>query len=137
MKTTFKEVLLDTQESRELLDITGEVTEAIRESGVAQGVCLIWSTHTTASVIVNESEEGLIRDITSKIGEDFPRRSTWLHNLIDDNAQSHLAGAYLGQSITVPVREGAPLLGQWQSVFFVELDGPRKGRKVIVEVMGD
>jgi secondary thiamine-phosphate synthase enzyme len=137
LKVFFKELSLDTHESRELIDITGSVEEAARESGVDNGICLVWSTHTTASVIVNENEQGLVHDMVSKIAEDFPRRGTWLHNLIDDNAHSHLAAAYLGPSVAIPVRGGALVLGDFQSVFFVELDGPRSKRKVVLEVMGE
>ncbi len=109
----------------------------MRDSGVKGGLCLVYSTHTTASIVVNENEEGLVRDIANKIAEDFPRRGTWLHNLMDDNAHSHLAGTYLGPSVVLPVRGGSLSLGEFQSVFFVELDGPRSGRKVVVEVLGE
>jgi secondary thiamine-phosphate synthase enzyme len=128
---------LDSHENRELIDITPAVSAAVSESRVKEGLCLIYSTHTTASIVVNENEEGLVRDIVAKVAEDFPRRGTWLHNLIDNNAHSHLAGTYLGPSVTVPVRGGSAALGEYQRVFFLELDGPRSGRKVVVEVLGD
>jgi secondary thiamine-phosphate synthase enzyme len=137
LKTFFREVSLDSHGNRELIDVTAAVADAVRESGVKEGLCLVCSTHTTASIVVNENEEGLVRDIANKIAEDFPRRGTWLHDLIDDNAHSHLAGAYLGPSVVLPVRGGSLSLGEFQSVFFVELDGPRSGRKVIVEVLGE
>ena len=137
MKTHFKEILLDSHENRELINISSAVSAAVSESGVREGLCLIYSTHTTGSIVINEDEEGLVRDIVAKVAEDFPRRGTWLHNLIDSNAHSHLAGTYLGPSVTVPVRGGSAVLGQYQSVFFLELDGPRSGRKVVIEVLGD
>jgi secondary thiamine-phosphate synthase enzyme len=137
LKTFFREMLLDSHVNRELIDITDAVVAAVRDSGVKEGLCLVCSTHTTASIAVNENEEGLVRDIAAKIGEDFPRRGTWLHNLIDDNAHSHLAGTYLGPSVVLPVRAASLLLGDFQSVFFVELDGPRSRRKVVVEVLGE
>ncbi len=136
MKTIIKEVLLDTRQNRELIDITERVIEATRDSGVTKGICLIWSTHTTASVLVTENERGLLHDVISKIGEDFPQRGTWLHNIIDDNAHAHLAVAYLGPSVSVPIAGGALTLGAYQSIFFVELDGPRRARRVVLEVIG-
>jgi secondary thiamine-phosphate synthase enzyme len=137
LKTSFREVSLDSHEKRELIDITTTVVAAVKDSGVRTGMCLVYSMHTTASVVVNENEEGLMRDIVNKLGEDFPRRGTWLHNLIDDNAHSHLAGTYLGPSVVLPVREGSLFLGHYQSILFLELDGPRSGRKVVVEVLGE
>jgi secondary thiamine-phosphate synthase enzyme len=137
LKTFLREVSLDSHANRELIDITGMVVGVVKDSGVEGGLCLVYSTHTTASIVVNENEEGLVRDVVNKLGEDFPRRGTWLHNLIDDNAHSHLAGTYLGPSVVLPVRDGSLALGEFQSIFFLELDGPRTGRKVIVEVMGE
>ena len=137
MKTSFSEILLDTSEAWELVDLTERVRKAVSECGISEGICLVWSTHTTAAVVISEDEQGLLRDLLTKVREDFPSRGTWLHNLIDDNAHSHLAGSYLGQSVTIPVREGSPLLGEYQSLFFIELDGPRKARRLVVEVLGE
>jgi len=131
------EIILDTHDPKELVDITSQVGDAVRESGLKDGICLVWSTHTTASIVVNENERGLSTDIIGKVAEDFPRRGTWLHNLIDDNAHSHLAGTYLGPSMTIPIRNGTLSLGTYQSVFFLELDGPRNGRRVVVEIVGE
>ncbi|MGA1974888.1 MAG: secondary thiamine-phosphate synthase enzyme YjbQ [Conexivisphaerales archaeon] len=137
MKAFSRELSLETHDKRELVDLTAGVAEAVKESGVKGGICVVYSMHTTGAIIINENEEGLLRDVLVKVAEDFPRRGTWLHNLVDDNAQSHLAGAYLGPSVTVPVEGGSLTLGEFQSVFFLELDGPRPERKVIVEIVGE
>jgi secondary thiamine-phosphate synthase enzyme len=137
LKTFYREVSLDSHTNRELIDITAAVLGVVKDSGVKGGLCLVYSTHTTASIVVNENEEGLARDIVNKLAEDFPRRGTWLHNLIDDNAHSHIAGTYLGPSVVLPVGDGALALGSFQSIFFLELDGPRPMRKVVVEVLGE
>jgi secondary thiamine-phosphate synthase enzyme len=136
-RTFFRDVFLDSHEKIELIDITKAVVAAVEDSGVTAGICLVSSMHTTAAVMVNENEEGLVRDIVNKLAEDFPRRGTWLHNLIDDNAHSHLAAAYMGPSVALTVTEGSLSLGQYQSIFFLELDGPRSGRKIVVEVLGE
>jgi secondary thiamine-phosphate synthase enzyme len=136
VKTTFKELRLSTTKRRELIDLTDEVNRAVSESGVENGICLVYSMHSTSAIIINEGESGLMEDILHKVDEDFPRGRAWLHNRIDDNADAHLAGAFIGPSVVIPVKGGSPCLGTWQSVFFVELDGPRIGRKVIIEVLG-
>jgi len=136
VKTTFKDLRLNTTRRRELIDLTGEVVKVVRESGVENGICLVYSMHSTSAIIINEGERGLMEDILAKIDEDFPRGRAWLHNRIDDNADAHLAGAFIGPSVVIPVKGGSPCLGTWQSVFFVELDGPRSGRRVVIEVLG-
>lgn len=136
MKVFFKELLLNTKKRRETIEITGEVERIVKESGVKNGICIIYSMHSTTAMIINEREEGLMEDIINKINEDYPRDGKWLHNRIDDNADAHLAGAFIGPSITIPIREGRLCLGTWQDIFFLELDGPRVGRKVIIEVLG-
>jgi len=137
MKVVFKELHINTTKRRELVDITGEVRTAVRESGIKNGICVIYSIHSTSAIMINERENGLMEDILSKIDEEFPRGRGWLHNMIDDNADSHLAGAFLGPSTIVPVKERSPCLGTWQSIFFLELDGPRMMRRVIIEVLGE
>jgi secondary thiamine-phosphate synthase enzyme len=137
MKVFFKDVSIDTRSRKELVDITSKVEEAVRESGVVDGTCLVYSVHTTSAVIVNENEEGLLQDIVRKVTTDFRQQDGWLHDRVDDNADAHLAGVALGPAVTLPVRGRSLGLGRWQSVFFFELDGPRSGRKIILEVMGE
>lgn len=136
VKASFKELRINTAKSRELIDITDEISTAVQESGISNGICVVYSMHSTSAIIINEAERGLMEDVLNKIDEDFPRGRDWLHNRIDDNADSHLAGAFIGPSVTIPVKEGSLCLGTWQSVFFVELDGPRSRRRVIIEVLG-
>ncbi|MCX8182719.1 MAG: secondary thiamine-phosphate synthase enzyme YjbQ [Candidatus Methanomethyliaceae archaeon] len=136
MKTNFKELRISTTKRRELIDITDEVCATVKESGIEEGICVVYSMHSTSAIIINEPERGLMEDILTKIDDDFPRERDWLHNRIDDNADSHLAGAFLGPSLVIPVKNRSPCLGTWQSVFFLELDGPRSGRRVIIEVLG-
>ncbi len=137
MKAIFRELRINTAKRRELIDITQDICKTVQESGVEDGICLVYSMHSTSAIIINEPERGLMEDILTKIEEDFPRGRDWLHNRIDDNADSHCAGAFLGPSQVIPVKGGSPCLGTWQSVFFLELDGPRSGRRVILEVLGE
>jgi len=137
LKVGFRDVGINTETRKEVVDITHEVSRAVAESGVKNGICVLHSMHTTSAIIINENEGGLIKDILTKVKEDYPSGKGWEHNMIDNNADGHLAGAFIGPSITIPVRNGSPVLGTWQSVFFLELDGPRSGRKVVIEVMGE
>ena len=137
MRTHVKVLEFSTSERFQILDITGEVEKIVEESGVRNGLCLIHAPHATAAIVLNENEGGLIRDILSKLRELFPPNAEYLHNRIDDNAHAHIASALIGSSRVLPV-VGAKLgRGTWQSVLFVELDGPRARRRVVVEVLGE
>jgi len=137
LKVYFKELAIRTQRRRELVDITYEVERAVAESGVTNGMCLVFAPHATAAVIANEHERGLVNDILRKFTEEFPDDGEWEHNRIDDNAAAHLASAFVGSARIFPVKEGRLVRGTWQNIFLVELDGPRASRKVVVEVMGE
>ncbi|MDH5811171.1 MAG: secondary thiamine-phosphate synthase enzyme YjbQ [Candidatus Methanomethylicaceae archaeon] len=137
MNTSFREIQINTTKRRELIDVTQELLMAVQESGIKNGICVVYSLHSTSAIIINEPERGLMEDLLTKVEEDFPRGRDWLHNRIDDNADSHLAGAFMGPSMVIPVRDGSLCLGTWQSVFFLELDGPRIGRRVVIEILGE
>ncbi len=136
LRVYFKEITVRTQRRRELLDITHEVERAVAESGISNGLCLVFAPHATAAIIANEHERGLMNDILRKLGEDYPEDGKWEHNLIDDNAAAHLASAFVGSARLFPVKEGRLVRGTWQNIFLVELDGPRAVRRVVVEVVG-
>lgn len=104
LKVYFKELTLQTRERVELIDTTEQITDFVRECKVESGVCIIDSHHSTTAIIVNEHEMGLMKDIQSKIREDFPRGGGWLHDRIDDNADAHLASVFLGHSKIFPVK---------------------------------
>ena len=93
--------------------------------------------HATAALIVNEHEKGLLSDLLARIEALFPASAQYEHNAIDDNADAHVAAAFLGHNRTFPVSAGKVIRGTWQNLFLVELDGPRSRREVIVQVMGD
>ena len=136
MNICFKEFTLSTKKRRELLDVTRIVEQVVCESKVVNGICTVYTPHTTMSIVVNEPEGGLLEDFLNKVSSDFPDDGRWLHNKIDSNASAHLASMYLGNARTFIVRDGKLLLGTWQSILAVELDGPRT-RKLYVQVMGE
>lgn len=137
MRVFVKELRYRTERQVQVLDITADVEEAVSESGIRNGFVIVFAPHATAAVILNEAEEGLMKDIEDKILELFPRSGNYRHNIIDDNANSHLASAFLGQGKVMPLVNGKVIRGTWQNVLLVEVDGPRQVRRVIVEVVGD
>ena len=118
----------------EIIDITSKVREAIAGSGVNNGIAVVFSFHTTTAIIINESEPRLLDDIIEFLNKLVPEKADYRHNAIDRNADAHLRALFLGNSIAVPVSDGKPDLGTWQSILFIELDGPRE-RKVGVKVI--
>lgn len=134
------------QHHTDFVDITDTVNEAIRASGVTDGVALVTSLHTTARIHVNEHEPLLLTDLTALLERLVPRDAFYHHddlsvrtvNLTPDervNGHSHARGLFIPVSEHLPVTDGALMLGQWQRVFMVELDGPQS-RKVVVKVLG-
>jgi len=116
---------IETSKRIELIDITPEVQEEARISGVEEGICIISTRHTTAGIIINENESGLKEDILNLLGRLVPSGAGYRHDRIDNNADAHLKSVLLGTSETLPVVQGKLELGTWQSIFFAEMDGPR------------
>lgn len=124
----------------QLIDITDQVRRFVTSSGIKDGLVTVSCLHTTARINVNEREEKLERDMLTFLKRFAPRDGDYLHNLdpVDgrDNAHSHLIGLFMNSSETIPVAKGAMVLGEWQSVFFIELDGPRERRGVELQIIG-
>ncbi len=125
-----------TQRSVEVVDVTSMVETVVRASGVREGIAVVQTPHTTTAVVVNERESGLTQDLLDWAGRMAPRGAGYRHDGTDGNAHAHLGGMMLGSSVTLPVTGGRMALGTWQSVLFVELDGPRD-RRLHVQVMGE
>ncbi|MHC4778252.1 MAG: secondary thiamine-phosphate synthase enzyme YjbQ [Planctomycetota bacterium] len=135
------EIPLTTERRFQILDITDRVSEAVSGSGVRDGFALVYSPHTTAAIRVNELDRRLHDDMEAflhrLVHPDGPSR----HNLetVDDrpNAWGHLVSLLMNASASIPVHDGALEMGGWQSIFFIELDGPRESRKALVRIMGE
>jgi secondary thiamine-phosphate synthase enzyme len=125
---------IQTTTRTELIDITDRVRAIVKESGVKDGICVISTRHTTSGIIINENERGLRSDILEMLETLIPENKSYAHNRIDNNADSHLRATLLGNSATLAIEDGHLVLGTWQSVFFVELDGPRN-RSVNVKII--
>ena len=128
---------VDTQQSGQSIDITAPVTEIVRSAGVESGLCHVMVLHSTAAVVVNETHDPNIGvDVIRALERAIPERADWLHDRVDHNAHSHIKAAILGPSELIPVSRGELLLGTWQRVMLIELDGPRK-RRISVQLVTD
>jgi secondary thiamine-phosphate synthase enzyme len=127
---------LSTRRKIELVEITDKVRKAVKEGGLKEGIVLVYTPHTTAGLIINEAEPGLISDLERIFEEIIPWNGSYRHNRVDNNAPSHLVASLLSPSLSLPLMGGDVSLGTWQSIFFVELDGPRT-RRVEVKIVGE
>jgi len=126
-------ITLRTTKRREVLDITRQVTAVVAASKANEGVCTVFARHATAALIINENADpGFRTDILSLLDKLIPE-GVWEHDKVDDNGAAHLASTLLGTSQVIPVKDGRLLLGTWQGIALVELDGPRQ-REIVVDV---
>lgn len=129
-----KTLTITTKSKTEMTDITEEVKEAVIMSGIKEGICVIFTPHTTASVLVSEHvDPRLQRDLLGSLSRVAPDNVRYAHG--GGNAAAHIKSARTGVSVTIPVQDGRPLLGEWQGILFAEFDGPRDARKVIIKVI--
>ena len=119
-----------------IIDITGIVNKKIKDSKINCGIINIFSKHSTSAIVINENESGLGVDIENKLYDLIPPNQDYSHDVIDNNCDSHLKSFFLGSSETVPIKDCRLDLGTWQSVFFIELDGPRSKREVNLTIIG-
>jgi secondary thiamine-phosphate synthase enzyme len=130
-----------TNERMEFINITDRINDAVRKSGIRDGIVHIQSLHTTASVFLNEWQDALRYDVRGFLERLVDRQAPWRHNdpqysdCERKNADSHLRGMLMGQTLLLQVRNSAVLLGTWQSIILAEFDGPRS-RSVSVQVSG-
>ncbi|HEY0196691.1 MAG TPA: secondary thiamine-phosphate synthase enzyme YjbQ [Methanobacterium sp.] len=127
---------LKTNQRVEIIDITRSINAALGESGLRKGLVNIYSKHSTSAIFINENEAGLVEDYVDLIESLIPTGKNYKHDRIDNNADSHLRSFIIGSNQTVPFDNGSMNLGTWQSVFFLDMDGPRN-RKVNITIMGE
>jgi len=128
-----REFEVRTQRPRDVVDITATVARIVAESGADAGICSVYVPHATAAIVVNENADPNIGlDLLDALDKLIPE-GVWRHDRVDDNGAAHIKAAILGPGETVPVRAGRLLLGTWQSLMLVDLDGPRS-RRVVVTV---
>ncbi len=123
----------------ELIEITGHIAQWIRQSNVREGLLMVMSPHTTARIHLNEQDPALQRDMVTFLQRLAPADGHYAHNAdtVDGraNAHAHLLGLCLNATETIPVVDGGLQLGEWQSLFLIELDGPRASRTVALHFL--
>ena len=138
MKSLTEYLTFNVQNRRGYINITPEVEELVRKSGIKEGLCLVNAMHITASVYVNDDEQGLIGDYDDWLEKLAPHEpvSHYRHNTGEDNADAHLKRQIMGRESVVAVTAGKLDLGPWEQIFYGEFDG-RRPKKVLVKIIGD
>ena len=134
MTTKSNSLKINTNKKFEIIDITSKINESI---DIEEGIISIFSKHSTSAIVVNENERGLLKDFESTLDNLITDKFSYQHDRIDNNARSHLKSFLLSSSECLPIKNGRLDLGTWQSVFFVELDGPRASRMVTLTMVGE
>jgi len=128
------EITLRTSKRSQFIDISREVQGIVSRSGVEEGICVIYVPHTTAGITINENADPTVRkDIINYLEKYVPWKEAYFEH-IEGNSAAHIKSSLMGCNVTVIVKDGKLLLGQWQGIYFCEFDGPRN-RRVIVKVV--
>ena len=138
MKSLRKELWFEAKQRRQFFNITPDVAEAVRESGVREGLVLVNAMHISASVFINDDESGLHSDFERWLEKLAPEKpySQYAHNGYEDNADAHLKRTIMGREVVVAITEGQLDFGPWEQIFYYELDGKRK-KRALIKIIGD
>lgn len=127
----------NTRRKREYVNITGEVEDAVRKSGIREGMVLVSAMHITAGVWVNDAEDGLLADIDEWLEGLAPFRQDYRHHRTGEtNGDAHLKNLLVHHQVIVPVTDGRLDFGPWQQIYYAEFDGQRR-KRLIIKVMGE
>ena len=138
MKSYRKELWFEAGTRREIIHITPQIEDCLRESGIQEGLCLVNAMHITASVFINDNEHGLHRDYEQWLEKLAPEKpyAQYAHNGYEDNADAHLKRTIMGREVVVAITQGKLDFGPWEEIFYYELDGKRK-KRVLVKIIGE
>ncbi len=138
MKSHREYLWFNTDKRMEMVNITEQVREVIKQSKIQEGLCLVNAMHITASVFINDAESGLHQDFKDWLEELAPHEpvSQYRHNTFEDNADAHLKRQVMGREVVVAITEGELDFGPWEQIFYGEFDGKRD-KRVLVKVMGE
>lgn len=138
MRSYRKELWFDVRNRREFINITPEVEECLRESGIKEGFVLCNAMHITASVFINDDEPGLHHDFEVWLERLAPEKpySQYRHNGFEDNADAHLKRSVMGREVVAAVTAGKLDFGPWEQIFYGEFDGKRE-KRVLVKIIGE
>ena len=136
-----KSLKLNSSSKFQVIDITRDIVailnEINNENKINEGIVNIFTKHSTSAICVNENEKGLLNDFEKVLKDLVKEKDNYKHDFIDNNAASHIRAFFLGSSETIPIVDGRLDLGTWQSIFFIELDGPRANRTIDLTFIGE
>jgi secondary thiamine-phosphate synthase enzyme len=139
MKSYRQEIWMNVPSRRGFVNITGDVEDALRKSGIQEGLCLVNAMHITASVFINDNESGLHQDYERWLERLAPHEpiSAYQHNLTgEDNGDAHLKRQVMGREVVVAVTEGRLDFGPWEQIFYGEFDGRRR-KRLLIKIIGE
>jgi len=138
MKSYHKELWFEVPTRRAFINITSQVEQVLKESGIREGLLLCNAMHITASVFINDDESGLHYDYEQWLERLAPHApvSQYRHNGYEDNADAHMKRQVMGREVVVAVTEGRLHFGTWEQIFYGEFDGRRK-KRVLVKIIGE
>jgi secondary thiamine-phosphate synthase enzyme len=138
MKSYRKELYFNTRTRRAFINITPQIEECLRESGIKEGLLLCNAMHITASVFINDDESGLHSDFEAFLEKLAPEKpySQYAHNGFEDNADAHLKRTIMGREVVLAVTNGKLDFGTWEQIFYGEFDGKRS-KRVLVKIIGE
>ena len=138
MPTHRAEITLCTKEREEIIDITGNVVEAVRDSGIRDGIALVFPHHTSSAVYISDSDRSLTGDFRAILSEVAPEGRDYAHDLTDykKNAHGHIRANIAEHHIMIPITGGRPDLGVYQTIYYAEFDGMRE-KEIIIKIVGE
>jgi secondary thiamine-phosphate synthase enzyme len=138
MKSYRKELWFEVKQRRELINITPQIEECLRESGIQEGLILVNAMHITSSVFINDDESGLHHDFEVWLEKLAPEKpyNQYRHNGYEDNADAHLKRTVMGREVVVAVSNGRMDFGPWEQIFYGEFDGKRR-KRALVKIIGE
>lgn len=132
-----KYLVLNTKKRKEIINITDKVMDAVKESKVKEGLCLVNSMHITSSVFINDEESGLKQDFMEWLEEIAPEKPEYRHHQTgEDNADAHLKRTIMGREVVVAITDGRLDFGPWEQIFYGEFDGQRN-KKILIKIIGE
>lgn len=138
-----KSLKVNSSSNFQIIDITKDIAVFLNEinrsneNKISEGIVNVFSRHSTSAICINENEKGLLADFEKALKDIVKEKDNYKHDFIDNNAASHIRAFLLGSSESIPIMDGRLNLGTWQSVFFIELDGPRTNRTVELTFIGE
>ena len=137
MRSYREELWFETKMRRAYVNITSQVEAAVKKSGVKEGLVLVNAMHITASVYINDDEQGLLQDYDRFLEAIAPQKATYRHNDTgEDNGDAHIKRQIMGREVLVAITEGRLDFGPWEQIFYAEFDGRRR-KRVLVKIIGE